>query len=692
MHKFTFCFLGLLICVFVKSIPAQTQMSNLMQWRLMKDITKHVRQTDHKMWLETKEVMTEVERYEYPESEDYYIVRRAKWNNEIWDTVYMEYRYTDLMGRDSSIVIYKPDGGAWAKDSSCSIQYNEHGQIEEIRHFDWEMQLWIPVRKEFYTFNQMGLPETYNINIRKEGRFVDYLRETYEYNEDRRLVKAQTEFQSGEGWLYHTKKTYDFEGFITFESIYKWQNSSWMIDEKSRITHSTSWKKTRVETEYYKNGNLIRQQKVDISYGRANLNGIITGYNYYELDLKTNVYNNTKKVKYEYDDDARLVLICTEERMPYNDWVKVNRYTYSYLGESDIFTSEIYHSYEYEFNEAFLRPSMGYLWEYDARGRLKKKINISYYKGKQYINNYIEFFYEDQDSVVRSEMYTNLNDSLRYIFETKYYFDENNRRVRTERYNHPDSANTLYDFWEYKYTDFGMPDSVLQWSRPESDTIILEKVYDYEYIYQNGEYLLSSETNIDFYSEGEISDKSQRVYIYRTTDNKLQSEKLFIYNCNENDLRFAMEQVYFYENGRIFRSEKNYNAKYGNRVYYDELVLDSDLDPTQIQSYEIIDDTVRRNARWIDIEYLEPSSVALPAAEANIRIFPNPAAEEVSLELPEASDAAITIYDINGVRRMMFRLPAAKTHRLPISELPAGAYMMQIETGGKQYSEKLIIQ
>ncbi len=79
----------------------------------------------------------------------------------------------------------------------------------------------------------------------------------------------------------------------------------------------------------------------------------------------------------------------------------------------------------------------------------------------------------------------------------------------------------------------------------------------------------------------------------------------------------------------------------------------------------------------------------------NFRIYPNPASDHVSLQLPtgSAGQVSIRLSDLRGGMKVLEQtIPSGTSHRLDCSGLPKGIYFVDISTGTDKYTEKLILQ
>lgn len=72
-------------------------------------------------------------------------------------------------------------------------------------------------------------------------------------------------------------------------------------------------------------------------------------------------------------------------------------------------------------------------------------------------------------------------------------------------------------------------------------------------------------------------------------------------------------------------------------------------------------------------------------------IYPNPAENEVFIDLKEMSNAAVTIYDISG-KLLASQAVSAGNSRIDASALQAGIYALSVETGSGSHTQKLIIK
>jgi len=78
-----------------------------------------------------------------------------------------------------------------------------------------------------------------------------------------------------------------------------------------------------------------------------------------------------------------------------------------------------------------------------------------------------------------------------------------------------------------------------------------------------------------------------------------------------------------------------------------------------------------------------PNGIATIASQADLRIYPVPAADMLSLDVKwqEAQSATATIYDAAGRKYTEWALPNTSSYHgyVPVSALPAGIFTLQIK-------------
>jgi hypothetical protein len=73
-----------------------------------------------------------------------------------------------------------------------------------------------------------------------------------------------------------------------------------------------------------------------------------------------------------------------------------------------------------------------------------------------------------------------------------------------------------------------------------------------------------------------------------------------------------------------------------------------------------------------------------------VKIYPNPATDELILEFPEnLFGSELRIYDILGKMERMFDLTGRK-NRIDISSLPSGIHFIQIKSGQEIFVKKIV--
>jgi hypothetical protein len=82
-----------------------------------------------------------------------------------------------------------------------------------------------------------------------------------------------------------------------------------------------------------------------------------------------------------------------------------------------------------------------------------------------------------------------------------------------------------------------------------------------------------------------------------------------------------------------------------------------------------------------------------PTGELSVTIYPNPASDVVSFDLPhDAGATRVTLYDVNGRCRMQEWVQKPEQWQLHVAELPRGLYLLEMVIGIKKHSQKIILQ
>jgi len=94
-------------------------------------------------------------------------------------------------------------------------------------------------------------------------------------------------------------------------------------------------------------------------------------------------------------------------------------------------------------------------------------------------------------------------------------------------------------------------------------------------------------------------------------------------------------------------------------------------------------------------ELISMVNVSENIADAEIRIFPNPASDQVNIDLTGLATEKVTleIYDLSG--RLLLQqeqMNSANTLKFSVQEFKKGLYLLQVRTAEKVYSQQLIVK
>lgn len=283
-------------------------------------------------------------------------------------------------------------------------------------------------------------------------------------------------------------------------------------------------------------------------------------------------------------------------------------------------------------------------------------------------------------------------------------------------------VNTNWPFTTYAFA-VGTPDGVtIRWDAISDQTAIegcylykkVSYIYEYEFELLTPEMLVSPDGIYTFIDNGTFDSLHPPIYSIhiQTADSTYIIEKVFGFKDLSiekiNDNRFEMRLV-AWNTAQCCR----YVKVWLDGVFVTEAVYDSafsytfDLTlfagpPYEIDIYTIFEDNsmffgyAEFQMTGADMFYIS-NFLGVPDFEANnstFSMYPNPATDEVSLQLPEnilPSRAVIEVLSTSGQKLMRFT-PDTRTALLETSELPSGMYLVRLFDGQLWHGQKLVIE
>lgn len=116
------------------------------------------------------------------------------------------------------------------------------------------------------------------------------------------------------------------------------------------------------------------------------------------------------------------------------------------------------------------------------------------------------------------------------------------------------------------------------------------------------------------------------------------------------------------------------------------IAIQSSIPPSFTQSAMVID--------YVRVYQLDVTSVAETATPKPLRVYPNPAREQLHIELPTLSEQSVTLRLLNAQGQLIRseeHLAAGPSMQLEaLGSLPAGLYLLQLEADGRRYFSRFV--
>ena len=143
----------------------------------------------------------------------------------------------------------------------------------------------------------------------------------------------------------------------------------------------------------------------------------------------------------------------------------------------------------------------------------------------------------------------------------------------------------------------------------------------------------------------------------------------------------------------------NYGLFYIDDTFTDWQVYNTNLPNVRVNELEInnVNDRIYAGTYgrglWSSPVYDNPLSVADNSFDNLVRLYPNPANDEVSISWPTTSEADVQVFDING--RLLINqkdVTINSNYTLNIAKLNSGVHFVRISSEGKMIVKKLIVK
>lgn len=354
-------------------------------------------------------------------------------------------------------------------------------------------------------------------------------------------------------------------------------------------------------------------------------------------------WQNYAKYRYYYHAPGQYDSVVRESWNPFNQvWLRAGRSTYAYnTAQKPVYFEE---------------DTWDNLTAYVPYRRI-----VYQYTGNALVNKTEEFWDAVNNNWVGSTQHIYQNDGNGRIIKDSMQVWDNTNMV----YNH--EYKTLYSY------DGG--GNVATMTEVDWDPVAMNTVSDYKHIYKYSTQNLLTNDSLFVWNTGTSSYDKSRLYLntYDANSNLLQNEEQYIQNDTFRDYR---------------RKQWTYNS-FNQPMQY----IAYEWDAANLAWKYLLGTDVLINYRY---QSYDPTTINNVVAEENeMKLYPVPAGNIVSLalELDKPQEVSITIYDTRGAMLKQWHFMAGTQYNisLPVADIPAGQYVLQVQGVDKQMTQHLVI-
>lgn len=342
---------------------------------------------------------------------------------------------------------------------------------------------------------------------------------------------------------------------------------------------------------------------------------------------------------------------------------------------------------------------LGGVWKYDSVENFENSINLTSTSKRTYSNE-----------VLVNEIYRDNNVTARY----SYMYDGQGRinMLSLDTLAGANWSSTLYQV-RAVFTGAGLIDSTISAERGVSGLVETEiEKYTYTanqkvatvliYSSQSGSWTLNRKT-VNAYDGLERLIKNVNYYTDTAPLDQLDSTLTTYPSATLMLDTIYMADLNGLTGGQAMHTEKSATGKPLMIVYtgYYDLTLMAWVDNTVLDSstylYNSFDQEIYANEydneSYLYYETYNDASAVAPVYEnLTATLYPNPAQQQLNIELPQVENGTmiIRVMNLNGQTMMQTAQPAMDKTNIDIRALPAGVYLVQVTQQNKMYKASFV--
>lgn len=379
---------------------------------------------------------------------------------------------------------------------------------------------------------------------------------------------------------------------------------------------------------------------------------------------------NYSKTIWTYNTDGKEIL--KEDLNSYNDSINYNNRTTTTYSENNQVVTSLSERWTDELNKYV--NSHKEINEYDTKGNLLKTVNYIWnmennrWEGTSYSGRYEEYEYNENNQVITYlKGRWNENKKLYEIYKKMIYgYDNNGERNLSEEFSWSENK------WIFSY------------GRKKTEEITTDSYFDISIVesnkYGNQKYTPNSKNLIKYNENKQVTDFESYYWNENTNIWEYSKKTILMYDDNNNRIKKETFQD-LNKKEWVFDAVSEYKYDENNNLVAEKF-------------YGTLESVVPE-ARWGYFHYYQDEKFTVSQNNANnindnIKIYPNPTSQYISIDGIIDENVKISIVNIEGIT--VLSIENKYYQSIDLSALEKGIYFVKIAMISGNYTKKVLIK